>query len=256
MSSTSHAPTEAPGGPSGSAARQPGGRTPRNFCLLAALLALACAAAAGGAVLWLRPPYAVSKHTPAPVIGEPGSPTLRVPNPPGAGPSGEVKPTPAPAFALTVLSPGAPPPPSASAGVPSAVIPAAGTRLTLSALRGHPVVVNFWGSWCGPCRAEMPLLVKAWHAYAGRGVVVVGFDVDDTPAEARRFLHEYGVDYPIVTVPDERTPRAYGVIGLPTTVFIDASGMIRARQLGGFVGEDGEKTLTTQLDALLADSRR
>lgn len=203
----------------------------------------------------MRPPHPVSKNAPGQVIGEPGGPVPPGLIPPGAGSTGEVQPTPAPAFALTVLSPGAPPPSSAG-GVPPAVIPAAGARLTLSALRGHPVVVNFWGSWCGPCRAEMPLLVKAWHAYAGRGVVVVGFDVDDTPAEARRFLREYNVDYPIVTVPDEHLPRAYGVIGLPTTVFVDAAGTIRARQLGAFVGEDGEKTLTTRLDALIAAGRR
>lgn len=218
------------------------------------LLAVACAAAVGGA-LWIRPPHTVSKHPPGLVIGEPGSPVPPGLIPPGAGSAGEVKPTPAPVFALTVLSPGAPPS-SSAAGVAPAVIPAAGARLTLSALRGHPVVVNFWGSWCGPCRAEMPLLVKAWHAYAGRGVIVVGFDVDDTPAAARRFLREFNVDYPIVTVPNERLPRAYGVIGLPTTVFVDAAGTIRARQLGGFVGEDGEKTLITQLDALIAAGRR
>lgn len=219
------------------------------------LLAVACAVAAGGAVLWMRPPHTVSRNAPGLVIGAPGSPVPPGLILPGAGSAGAVKPTPAPAFALTVLSPGSPPS-SPSAGPAPAVIPAAGARLTLSALRGHPVVVNFWGSWCGPCRAEIPLLVKAWHAYAGRGVVVVGFDVDDTPGEARRFLREYGVDYPIVTVPDERLPRAYGVIGLPTTVFVDASGMIRARQLGGFVGEDGEKTLTKQLDALIAGRQR
>src|SRR5579864_1712032 len=102
----------------------------------------------------------------------------------------------------------------------------------------------------------MPMLVKTWHAYAARGVVIIGFDVDDTPAEARRFLSDYHVDYPIVTVPDARLPRAYGVVGLPTTVFIDASGMIRARELGGFIGPDGERTLTRRLDALLPGGHR
>jgi len=222
----------------------------RRFVLLP--IAAACAAAAVvAAVLWIRPPHSISRNTgPATVIGEPGSPVPPGLAPGGSGAAGEVKPSPAPAFSLIVLSPGAPPRPSA------AQIPAAGGRLALSALRGHPVVVNFWGSWCGPCRAEMPLLVKAAHAYAARGVVVVGFDVDDTPAEARRFLDQYHVDYPIVTVPDERLPRAYGVIGLPTTVFVDASGMIRARQLGGFVGADGERTLTQRLDALLGGKGR
>jgi cytochrome c biogenesis protein CcmG/thiol:disulfide interchange protein DsbE len=159
---------------------------------------------------------------------------------------------------LTVLSSGAMPPASSappSAAGPPLALPSAGTQLTLSTLRGHPVVVNFWGSWCGPCRAEIPLLVKAWHAYGSRGVVVLGFDVDDTPGEARKFLEEYKVDYPIVTVADMRLPRAYGVVGLPTTVFVDASGRVRARQLGGFVGEDGARALTEQLDVLVAEHR-
>jgi cytochrome c biogenesis protein CcmG, thiol:disulfide interchange protein DsbE len=231
-------------------------RRPRR--LLAIPIAAACVAvAAGAALLWVRPPHSVSRSALPIVIGEPGSPV-----PPGLAPGApgadELHPLPAPAFSLTVLSPGIPPSPSAAhPGVaPPAVIPPAGGRLTLAALRGHPVVVNFWGSWCGPCRAEMPLLVKAWRTYAARGVVIVGFDVDDTPAEARRFLEEYHVDYPIVTVPNERLPRAYGVIGLPTTVFVDAAGMIRARQLGGFVGPDGERVLTRRLDALLAGTGR
>jgi len=224
--------------------------------LLAILIAAVCAAAAGAAVLWVRPPHTISKHTvPAIVIGEPGSPAPPL-GPGGLSAAAETKPSPAPVFALTVLSPGVPPAAAHPGGPAPVLIPAAGGRLTLAALRGHPVVVNFWASWCGPCRAEMPMLVKAWHAYAARGVVVVGFDVDDTPAEARRFLGDYHVDYPIVAVPDERLPRAYGVIGLPTTVFVDASGMIRARQVGGFVGQDGERTLTRRLDALLAGPAR
>lgn len=223
-------------------------------------IAAACAAAAiGAAVLWIRPPHTISRNTgPATVIGEPGSPVPPGLAAGGSGAAGVVKPAPAPAFSLIVLSPGAPPSSSTAqpGGAAPFVAPAVGGRLSLSALRGHPVVVNFWGSWCGPCREEIPLLVKAAHAYAARGVVVVGFDVDDTPAEARRFLDQYHVDYPIVTVPDERLPRAYGVIGLPTTVFVDASGMIRARQLGGFVGADGERTLTQRLAALLGEKGR
>jgi cytochrome c biogenesis protein CcmG/thiol:disulfide interchange protein DsbE len=100
----------------------------------------------------------------------------------------------------------------------------------------------------------MPMLVQAAHAYAARGVVVLGLDVNDTPADARRFLADYHVDYPIVTVADDRLPRAYGVIGLPTTVFVDASGMIRARQIGQFEGADGGRTLTRDLDALVAST--
>jgi thiol-disulfide isomerase/thioredoxin len=167
---------------------------------------------------------------------------------PGArGATDGFKPVPAPAFTLTVLSPGTLPPRG---------IPPAGERLALAALRGHPVVVNFWASWCAPCRAEMPMLMRAAHAYASHGVVVLGLDVDDAPADARRFLAQYRVDYPVVSVPDDRLLRAYGVIGLPTTVFVDASGVIRARQIGQFDGADGERMLMRDLDALIGRERR
>jgi peroxiredoxin len=102
----------------------------------------------------------------------------------------------------------------------------------------------------------MPMLVRAAHAYASRAVVVLGLDVDDAPADARRFLAQYHVDYPVVTVPDDRLPRAYGVIGLPTTVFVDASGVIRARQIGQFDGAAGERTLVRDLDELTGGGRR
>ena len=195
--------------------------------LIAMLVAAAaCVVLAGAAALSFRPPQTASKNgPPASVVG-----TIQ-----------ELTPSPAPPFPMAVLSRGG------AAGVPPA-----GARLALAALRGHPVVVNFWASWCWPCRAEVPILVRAWHAYAGRGVVVLGVDVDDTPAGARRFLADHHVDYPVVTASTDRLPRAYGVAGLPTTVFVDASGAVRARELGGFSGADGERALTRRLDALLA----
>lgn len=230
--------------------------------LIAVSLAAAYAAAViGAAVLWL--PRGVPRSGGAPpVIGAPGAPVPTIAAPSGQPGLSQSAPTPAPAFTLPVLSPGAArssgaaPPAAPAAGQPPAGIPPAGARLALAALRGHPVVVNFWASWCAPCRAEMPMLVKTWHAYAPRGVVVLGLDVDDTPVEARRFLADYHVDYPIATVVDERLPRAYGVVGLPTTVFVDASGVIRARQLGQFEGPDGERTLRRQIEALLAGEPR
>ena len=232
----------------------------RRRRVLPIVIATACAAAViGAAVLWLRPPHTVSRSgAPGAVIGAPGTPFPNAVVRSGSkGGPGDRRPVGAPAFSLTVLSAGTRPSAAAPpAGGPPVVIPAPGARLALAALRGHPVVVNFWASWCGPCRAEMPLLVKTWHAYAARGVVVLGLDVDDTPADARRFLADYHVDYPIVTVPGDRLLRAYGVIGLPTTVFVDASGTIRAREVGGFVGADGERTLARRLDALLTTEGR
>ena len=227
---------------------------------VAVMWAVAGIAAIGAGLLWLRPPARVSMSGgSAAVIGAPGTAFPRTAVQPRRPAAHNFTPVPAPPFTLTVLSAGAAHRPSAATQAASpapSVIPRAGAPLALAALRGHPVVINFWASWCAPCRAEMPMLVKASHAYAARGVVVLGLDVDDTPQDARRFLVDYGVDYPIVTVPNDRLPRAYGVIGLPTTVFVDAAGMIRARQVGQFDGPEGERTLTRDLDALVSGAAR
>lgn len=230
-------------------------RTARLAVFLAAAV---CVALVAATILWLRPPHFMRTVSPAArggaqVAGS-GAPRGKA-NTAGLPPSGVDRVSPAPPFALVVLSRGAQ---SASGTVPMGrpSIPPAGRRLALADLRGHPVVLNFWASWCAPCRAEMPLLVKIARGYASRGVVVLGLDVDDEAAEARRFLDAYHVDYPVLTVADSALPRAYGVYGLPTTVFVDGAGLIRAREIGGFIGPDGERLLIRRLDALLASPAR
>jgi thiol-disulfide isomerase/thioredoxin len=124
-------------------------------------------------------------------------------------------------------------------------------RLALRDLRGRPVVLNFWASWCAPCRNETPMLVRMHKRYKPQGVVFVGVDVEDQAADARRFLARYHVDYTIVTLSGERLLAAYAVPGLPTTVFIDPDGVIRGRHVGGFAGRSGERALAGELDRLL-----
>jgi thiol-disulfide isomerase/thioredoxin len=199
--------------------------------LIAIPVAALCVALGGAAALSFRPPHTASKSAPP----ESALGTIQ-----------DLTPAPAPPFPMAVLSRG-----RIAGGGPVGGVPSPGARLALASLRGHPLVVNFWASWCWPCTQEMPLLVKAWHAYAGRGVVVLGVDVDDTPAAARRFLADHDVDYPVVTSSSDRVPRAYGVVGLPTTVFVDVSGAVRARQLGGFSGAAGERALMQRLAALV-----
>lgn len=115
----------------------------------------------------------------------------------------------------------------------------------LVGLRGEPVVVNIWASWCAPCRAEMPLLERAAVTYDGK-VTVLGVDSRDTPGEAAAFLDDVDVTYPNVFDRTGDIRRALDVRGFPTTYFFDADGRLTATVVGGIT----EARLAAQLDAL------
>jgi cytochrome c biogenesis protein CcmG/thiol:disulfide interchange protein DsbE len=105
-------------------------------------------------------------------------------------------------------------------------IDAPGT-LELASLRGKAVVLNFWASWCFPCKQEAPTLAAASRRYAGR-VVVLGVDVNDPAGDARRFARKYGLTYPLVHDNHNVTSPVYGLTGLPETFFIDRRGKVVA----------------------------
>ena len=108
---------------------------------------------------------------------------------------------------------------------------AEGDRVRLADFAGRPVVVNFWASWCVPCRKEMPALQAAAERLEGR-VVFVGVNHQDGQSSAAEFEREVGVTYPSGYDPDGAVAREFGVVGLPTTVLVDARGRIVARSLG------------------------
>jgi cytochrome c biogenesis protein CcmG/thiol:disulfide interchange protein DsbE len=101
----------------------------------------------------------------------------------------------------------------------------AGT-LRFSSLRGHAVVVNFWASWCGPCKEEAGLLQRASERWRSRGVVFLGIDGEDFPSRARSFIRRRGVTYPNVRDGDGSMIRAYGLSGYPETFFVDRRGRV------------------------------
>ena len=123
-----------------------------------------------------------------------------------------------------------------------------GTTATLSEFLGRPIMVDFWGSWCVPCRREAATLEKVWREYADRGVVFIGVDVFDTDSRARSFIREFDITYPVGPDPKGRIAVEYGLTGVPEKYFIDRQGRI-VRKLVGPLSED---RLTEILDQLLA----
>jgi len=104
--------------------------------------------------------------------------------------------------------------------------------LSLSALRGHVVVLNFWASWCRPCREEAPDLQATWDAYRDRGVRFLGVVERDAESAARAFVDEFGITYPSVFDPSGQLADDYGFLGLPTTYIVDPEGQVVYRFTG------------------------
>jgi len=116
----------------------------------------------------------------------------------------------------------------------------------LVGLRGAPVVVNVWASWCGPCRVEAPLLQKASERYGDR-VVFLGVDARDNEADARDFLRRYAITYPNVVDRDDAITGILGLRGYPTTYIFDRSGKVVASVIGGI----SEQALSARVEEVL-----
>jgi cytochrome c biogenesis protein CcmG/thiol:disulfide interchange protein DsbE len=135
---------------------------------------------------------------------------------------------PAPGFTLELLERG---------DIPPRLAPAfdralRGDRLSLEGLRGTPVVLNLWASWCTPCRDEAESLQRSWSVAGRRGVLFLGLDIQDLRGDARAFIDEFGLTYPSVREPERSVARSYGATGFPETFFIDRSGRVVGHVIG------------------------
>lgn len=122
-----------------------------------------------------------------------------------------------------------------------------GEQTSLAALRGNLVVLNFWASWCAPCRSEMPAFDAAARRYRDRGVVVVGLATKDEESAARAFAAGLGVTYMLGFDQGDQIAARYKIYGMPSTLFIDRQGRI-ARRVPGVLSES---QLNDQIDELL-----
>jgi thiol-disulfide isomerase/thioredoxin len=135
-------------------------------------------------------------------------------------------------YASTFFKPGSRPAAPAVSGTSLT-----GTKLSLAAYRGETVVLNFWGSWCGPCRAEAPALGTLARQLAGKAVRFLGIDIRDEPDSALAFMQTFRVGYPSISDPNDEIALEFrGTVppsAIPTTIIIDRRGRIAARIVGG-----------------------
>jgi cytochrome c biogenesis protein CcmG, thiol:disulfide interchange protein DsbE len=122
-----------------------------------------------------------------------------------------------------------------------------GGQVDLAALRGRPVVVNFWATWCGPCVREFPLLRQAAVTHRGERLTVIGVLTNDRPAAGRAFVRRHHATWPIALDPHAATATRWGAVGLPHTWFIRPDGTLASHQLG----ELTQAALTRQLALIL-----
>jgi peroxiredoxin len=120
-------------------------------------------------------------------------------------------------------------------------------HLELASLRNKVVLVNFWATWCDPCKREIPRLQKAWRRYQGKNVVFVGVDAQDFDSSARRAIEKYGITYPVVYDGTGKALGRYGGLPLPRTFVINRRGKIVGYQLGELDGADITRMLNTAL---------
>ena len=110
----------------------------------------------------------------------------------------------------------------------------ADTMVALASLKGRPVVINFWASWCPPCRQEMPLLIAAYRAHREQGLEVLAVNLTDQEyaKDIRRFVAEFAMPFPVALDEKGKVRGKYGLIALPTTVFVGPDGNVRVVNSG------------------------
>jgi len=109
-----------------------------------------------------------------------------------------------------------------------------GKTVSLRSLKGKPVLINFWATWCDACLYEMPILEQIYEEWSEKGLVMLAINAGESPAKIQSFLKRYNFSIPVLLDTSEAVARRYGVTGLPTTFFIDKSGILQDKVIGAF----------------------
>ncbi|MBA7628305.1 Thiol-disulfide oxidoreductase ResA [subsurface metagenome] len=119
-----------------------------------------------------------------------------------------------------------------------------GKQVSLNDFQGKTVILNFWATWCPPCRAEMPEIEALYQEYKDRGVVIIGVDIQETEQEVRQFVQENGYSWTFLLDTSGRVAANYKIVALPTTFFLDTEGLIQTVYIGSMTKREMETKLT------------
>lgn len=109
-----------------------------------------------------------------------------------------------------------------------------GQTVTLSALHGKPVFINFWASWCQPCREEMPYLQQTYDSFKDRGLAFYAIDIGESPDTIIKFFEDNAYSMPVLLDSDKSVGQSYHITGIPETFLIDKNGIIRKWRIGAY----------------------
>ena len=128
-------------------------------------------------------------------------------------------------------------------------LPGGDRQVSLENFAGKVVYLDFWASWCGPCRVSLPALNRIYADYKDRGLEVVAINVDEEVEDATAFLERFPVDYTLLADPAGDSPRDYAILGMPTAFYIDRNGVVRGVHTG-FRKNDEEKVRKALMELL------
>jgi peroxiredoxin len=119
-----------------------------------------------------------------------------------------------------------------------------GELVRLADLRGHPILINFWATWCGPCRLEMPIMQQRFEEFGDQGLIILAVNFDEPQAIVQAFNREIGLTFPILLDPGAEVQRRYRMRGYPASFFVDQDGIIQAHHIGLMTQDQLDENLT------------